>query len=88
MFLSKSDSINDYPVQIIMSTWTTATCISKLEEELVAQLRHWIIDDADFYGNTNETFMLWFIRGCKYDLDKTKKKMRKYYENRVKFPQH
>lgn len=63
------------------------TCISELEEDLVVKLRKWVENEADFYGNTDDGFLLAFLRGCKYDMEKSKKKMRKYYELRVKIPE-
>ncbi|GAB6019561.1 hypothetical protein CHUAL_001134 [Chamberlinius hualienensis] len=65
------------------------TCTSKsdFEEELVTQLGQWVETEANFYGQTDETFLLWFVRGFKYDMDKCKKKMTMFYENRVKIPQ-
>ncbi|GAB6019562.1 hypothetical protein CHUAL_001135 [Chamberlinius hualienensis] len=64
----------------------TSKCQSDVEEELVTQLRQWIETEANFYGRTDETFLLWFVRGCKYDMDKCQEKITKFYENRVKIP--
>ncbi|GAB6020155.1 hypothetical protein CHUAL_002882 [Chamberlinius hualienensis] len=63
------------------------TSLSKDEVEKLNLMRNWILNEKSFKGNTDDDFILMFLKGCKFDLDKTKSKMKRYYENRIKVPQ-
>jgi hypothetical protein len=40
-----------------------------------------------FRGPTDDFFILRFLRGCKFDLEKSKRKLRSYYEQRSMSPE-
>jgi len=46
----------------------------KSEKQAVEELRRWLDTEAKFYGRKDEDFLLIFLRGCKFDASKTKKK--------------
>ncbi|GAB6020057.1 hypothetical protein CHUAL_014110 [Chamberlinius hualienensis] len=58
------------------------------EEQLqsINVVSQWIKSQAPFCGRTDEQFVLMFLRGCKFDIDKTKKKITAYYRNRLICP--
>ncbi|GAB6032889.1 hypothetical protein CHUAL_012087 [Chamberlinius hualienensis] len=53
-------------------------------EEYINNIRNWILTDAKFFGRTDDEFVLKFLYGCKFDLERTKRKMTMYYETRRK----
>ncbi|GAB6021296.1 hypothetical protein CHUAL_003913 [Chamberlinius hualienensis] len=59
---------------------------SPKELECLAELRTWVEREAEFYGRKDDEFLLIFIRGCKYNLEKAQKKLNKFYNNRRKIP--
>ncbi|GAB6032255.1 hypothetical protein CHUAL_010895 [Chamberlinius hualienensis] len=68
-------------------------CDENIEEELTYEqqcsneIKRWITFDNPFYGRTDDEFISMFLHGCKFNLEKTKKKITMYYENRKKIPQ-
>lgn len=59
---------------------------AKIEEALVA-LREWIDDSPHLKARTDDQFLVAFLRGCKYSLEKTKRKLDMYYTLRTHIPE-
>ncbi|XP_013105399.1 alpha-tocopherol transfer protein-like isoform X2 [Stomoxys calcitrans] len=58
---------------------------SRLEEDLAA-LKEWIKQQPHLRANTDDQFLVAFLRGCKYSLEKAKAKIDKFYTLKSKFP--
>ncbi|XP_025154346.1 retinol-binding protein pinta isoform X2 [Harpegnathos saltator] len=52
----------------------------------VAEIRRWILENNSMYSRTDEFFILRFLRSCKFDVEKTKSKMRNYHQQRSDLP--
>jgi len=57
------------------------------QANLLAKFKLWVETEADFYGRTDEDFLVLFLRSCDFDLELSKKTLRSYYLVRVKYPQ-
>ncbi|GAB0090860.1 hypothetical protein DMENIID0001_056280 [Sergentomyia squamirostris] len=57
----------------------------RIEEDLNA-LKTWIEQHPYLRSRTDDQFLVGFLRGCKYSLEKTKKKLDLYYSCRTNFP--
>lgn len=52
--------------------------LNEVTEEIsdqIATLRTWITDQPHLKAEFNDQFLVTFLRGCKYDLERTKKKI-------------
>uniref|UniRef100_D3TPJ5 Phosphatidylinositol transfer protein SEC14 n=1 Tax=Glossina morsitans morsitans TaxID=37546 RepID=D3TPJ5_GLOMM len=58
---------------------------TRIHEDLKA-LRSWIEQQPHLCANTDDQFLIAFLRGCKYSLEKVKKKIDSYYSLKSKFP--
>uniref|UniRef100_A0A1I8Q7S8 CRAL-TRIO domain-containing protein n=1 Tax=Stomoxys calcitrans TaxID=35570 RepID=A0A1I8Q7S8_STOCA len=58
---------------------------SRLEEDLAA-LKEWIKQQPHLSANTDDQFLVAFLRGCKYSLERAKAKIDKFYTLKSKFP--
>lgn len=58
----------------------------KIQENLDA-LREWLRKSLHIKARTNNQFLVTFLRGCKYSLDRTKKKIDMYYTLRTHIPE-
>lgn len=58
---------------------------TRVESDIQA-LRTWIEQQPHLNARTDDQFLLAFLRGCKFSLEKAKKKIDKYYMLRSKFP--
>uniref|UniRef100_A0A1B0AU12 CRAL-TRIO domain-containing protein n=1 Tax=Glossina palpalis gambiensis TaxID=67801 RepID=A0A1B0AU12_9MUSC len=58
---------------------------TRIYEDLKA-LRKWIEEQAHLYANIDDQFLIAFLRGCKYSLEKAKKKIDSYYTLKSAFP--
>lgn len=58
----------------------------KIKENLDA-LREWISKSAHIKARTNDQFLLTFLRGCKFSLERTKKKIDMFYTLRTHIPE-
>nr|XP_012222898.1 PREDICTED: alpha-tocopherol transfer protein-like [Linepithema humile] len=56
-------------------------------EKTIAQIRHWIQENDDLCARTDDFFLLRFLRVCKFDIEKTKTKIRNYYKQRSDLPE-
>ncbi|XP_017840751.1 alpha-tocopherol transfer protein [Drosophila busckii] len=54
----------------------------------IAALRLWIEQQPHLKARTNDQFLVNFLRGCKYSLEKTKSKLDRFYTLRTKFPSY
>ncbi|XP_073811544.1 retinol-binding protein pinta-like [Musca autumnalis] len=53
----------------------------------IQALKTWIEQQPHLRARTDDQFLLAFLRGCKYSLEKAKSKIDKYYMLRSKFPE-
>lgn len=58
----------------------------RIEADLQA-LKTWIDQLPHLNPRTDDQFLVAFLRGCKYSLEKTKAKLDKYYTLRTKYPE-
>ncbi|XP_062127774.1 uncharacterized protein LOC133840129 [Drosophila sulfurigaster albostrigata] len=54
----------------------------------IAALRLWIKQQPHLKARTDDQFLVNFLRGCKYSLQKTKSKMDRFYTLRTKYPEY
>lgn len=54
--------------------------------EYVDILKKWLAMQPHLKANTDNQFLLAFLRGCKFSLEKAKSKIDNYYTIRSKFP--
>lgn len=52
----------------------------------VDEMREWIAKSGDLNARTDESFILSFLRNCKFDVDKTKRKFRSFHEMKTLSP--
>lgn len=50
-------------------------------------LRTWIKQQPHLRANTDDQFLIAFLRGCKYSMEKTKSKIDKFFTLKSKFPE-
>lgn len=58
----------------------------KIKEHLDL-LKEWLKKSVHIHARTNDQFLVAFLRGCKYSLDRTKKKIDMYYTLRTHIPE-
>jgi len=58
---------------------------ANIQNDIVA-FKEWIEKQAYLKARTDDQFLLAFLRGCKYSLEKAKSKIDKYYTLRGKYP--
>ncbi|XP_029163462.1 retinol-binding protein pinta-like [Nylanderia fulva] len=56
-------------------------------ERAIAEMKRWIEQNDDLCARTDDFFILHFLRVCKFNLEKTKTRMRKYYKQRLDLPE-
>lgn len=59
---------------------------SRIDEDIAA-LRLWIQQQPHLKARTDDQFLVNFLRGCKYSLERTKAKMDRFYTLRTKYPE-
>lgn len=59
----------------------------QVREAALKQLRKFLNENPEINGKTDIQTLLAFLRCCKFDVEKTKIKMRTFYEMRVKIPE-
>lgn len=59
---------------------------ARVEADILS-LKTWIEQQPHLRARTDDQFLLSFLRGCKYSLEKAKSKIDKYYMLRSKFPE-
>ncbi|XP_075164997.1 alpha-tocopherol transfer protein-like [Haematobia irritans] len=59
---------------------------SRMSQDLAA-LKEWIQQQPHLKANMDDQFLVAFLRGCKYSLEKAKGKIDKFYTLRTKFPE-
>ncbi|XP_075166385.1 alpha-tocopherol transfer protein-like [Haematobia irritans] len=57
----------------------------RIEEDL-KDFRDWIEKQPHLRARTDDQFLISFLRGCKYSMEKAKSKIDKYYTLRTKYP--
>ncbi|XP_015585514.1 retinol-binding protein pinta [Cephus cinctus] len=58
-----------------------------VRELKIEEIRQWILRNKDLCARTDDFFILRFLRGCKFDVEKTKKKFCNYHELRARSPE-
>jgi len=53
----------------------------------IEALKTWIKQQPYLKARTDDQFLLAFLRGCKYSLEKAKSKIDKYYTLRTRYPE-
>ncbi|CAG9865421.1 unnamed protein product [Phyllotreta striolata] len=53
----------------------------------LAEIKSWLKDRGDLHARTEDAYLLAFLRGCKFDVEKTKKKLTNYYTMRRNVPE-
>lgn len=53
----------------------------------IAEIRQWILDNEDLRAPIDDFSILRFLRACKFNIDKTKSKLRNYYKQRANLPE-
>ncbi|XP_005189931.1 alpha-tocopherol transfer protein-like [Musca domestica] len=59
---------------------------SRLADDLAA-LKEWIRQQPHLRANTDDQFLVAFLRGCKYSLERAKAKIDRYFTLKSKFPE-
>ncbi|KAL7734718.1 hypothetical protein ACLKA6_011007 [Drosophila palustris] len=54
----------------------------------IAALRLWINQQPHLSARTNDQFLVNFLRGCKYSVERAKSKLDRYYTLRTKYPEY
>lgn len=60
-----------------------STDISEAEAEDIQEIREWLADNPHINACEDQLNLVFFLRGCKHDLDKTKDKIRRFYMMRA-----
>ncbi|XP_011501572.1 PREDICTED: alpha-tocopherol transfer protein-like [Ceratosolen solmsi marchali] len=53
----------------------------------IQDVRTWILEDSGISSRLDDFFILRFLRGCKFDIEKTKRKLMSYYVQRSLSPE-
>ncbi|XP_001604950.2 retinol-binding protein pinta isoform X2 [Nasonia vitripennis] len=61
--------------------------IEEQRESRILEIRRWILDSEDLAARLDDFFILRFLRGCKFDVERAKQKLRNYYEQRFLSPE-
>ncbi|KAH8239426.1 hypothetical protein KR032_004206, partial [Drosophila birchii] len=60
---------------------------SKIDDDIAA-LREWIKQQPHLKARTEDQFLVNFLRGCKFSLERTKAKIDRFYTLRTKYPDY
>ncbi|XP_017127135.1 alpha-tocopherol transfer protein [Drosophila elegans] len=60
---------------------------NQLDDDIAA-LREWIKQQPHLKARTDDQFLVNFLRGCKFSLERTKVKIDRFYTLRTKFPEY
>lgn len=60
--------------------------VPKRTAEYLRDFRTWIDQQPHLHANTDNQFLIAFLRGCKYSLEKAKAKIDTYYTLKSKYP--
>lgn len=55
--------------------------------DIVLRLRTWILDQPHLTARTNDQFLLAFLRGSKFSLERAKQKIDRYYTLKAAIPE-
>lgn len=56
-------------------------------ERAIAELREWLCDNPKINAKTDDVSILYFLRGCKFDIARTKQKLRNFYVMKAERPE-
>lgn len=60
---------------------------SEVRIKCIEEIRQYLIDNSSLNARNDDLSILAFLRGCKYNIEKTKIKLKNYYEMRAKIPE-
>ncbi|XP_039308732.1 retinol-binding protein pinta-like [Solenopsis invicta] len=60
---------------------------NETRENAVAEIKRWIEESDDLLSRIDDFFILRFLRVCKFDVKKTKDRIRNYYQQRSELPE-
>lgn len=75
-----SDEAKKYAEKILGET-------PEVRQNAVEEIRRFLDENPSVNGKTDSYNILTFLRCCKFDIEKTKVKIKKYYEMRAKVPE-
>lgn len=58
----------------------------RISKDLQA-LKEWLVQQPHLKVRQNDQFLIQFLRGCKYSLERAKDKLDRYYTLKTKFPE-
>ncbi|XP_066598808.1 retinol-binding protein pinta-like [Prorops nasuta] len=53
----------------------------------IAEIKEWLNKNDDLISRTDDFFILRFLRTCKFDIERTKRRLRNYHEQRTNSPE-
>lgn len=56
-------------------------------EQAIAELRQWLCENPKLNAKTDDVSILYFLRGCKFDVERTKQKLRNFYVMKAERPE-
>ncbi|KAL7632660.1 UNVERIFIED_CONTAM: hypothetical protein RMT77_017039 [Armadillidium vulgare] len=59
----------------------------EIRDEYVLHIREWILEQPHLNARTDTQFILRYLRGCKFSLERTKEKIDKYYTSKASLPE-
>lgn len=59
----------------------------KIREHAIHQIREWLQENPKINAKNDDRSILAFLRGCKFNIEKTKEKISKYYKMRAEIPE-
>ncbi|XP_054258513.1 retinol-binding protein pinta-like [Macrosteles quadrilineatus] len=81
---SYSTSLDDvtlkYAAEVLKDDFST-------RETHINEIREWLNTQPQLHGKTDGVTIVRFLRGCKFDIEKTKKKLKSYYQLRGSTPE-
>ncbi|KAK7792213.1 hypothetical protein R5R35_000493 [Gryllus longicercus] len=74
---------------VLSEVTTSLPSFNKVDEKdaLVKKIQIWIVTQPQLNARTDIVYLLRFLRGCKYDVEKTKRKIANFYTIRAKAPE-
>lgn len=59
----------------------------EIRERTICEIRNWLSENQHLNAKTDDKSILAFLRGCKFDTNKTKEKLTNYYKMRAEIPE-
>lgn len=58
-----------------------------VRKSAISEIRNWLLDNPYLNAKTDDRSILMFLRGCKFNINKTKQKITNYYKMRAEIPE-